>query len=86
MARAGYDPTVAKSVWQRYSGIGTRKHSDYYGLHPPPKGREQFLDKVLEKTSKIYNRHSAPKRTRNDRFPLLVPMNYEADAGRRSFV
>lgn len=56
MARAGYDPRVALSFWERMSKAGRKRHPEFLSTHPAPKTRIRNLKVYIQEALPYYKK------------------------------
>jgi len=59
MARAGYDPASAVSLWQKMDKLASNKTPAFLGTHPASADREKQLQRNIPKVFSLYE--AAPK-------------------------
>ena len=69
MARAGYDPHEALSLWERFAQLEQERPPEFLSTHPAPRGRLSDLGKLVGSAAQVYQ--SAPVRYgKGERIPL----------------
>ncbi|RLB76965.1 MAG: M48 family peptidase, partial [Deltaproteobacteria bacterium] len=56
MARAGYDPRVALSFWERMSKAGRKRPLEFLSTHPAPKTRIRNLKVYIQEALPYYKK------------------------------
>jgi len=59
MARAGYDPQAAVSLWQKMDKLSDKKTPAFLSTHPASADREQELKRAIPKVNALFE--AAPK-------------------------
>lgn len=60
MARAGYDPNAAISLWKKMAALGQGNSSDFMSTHPSSTTRTADLTALLPKVMPLYQAASKP--------------------------
>lgn len=67
MARAGFDPRAAVTLWQKMEAQGGSKSPGFMSTHPSPGGRAQILNRQAEQLIPEYQQARASGRAPNCR-------------------
>jgi predicted Zn-dependent protease len=54
MARAGYDPNAAVSLWQKMIAMETQQQPEFLSTHPSPAARIEGLKALVPKVMPLY--------------------------------
>jgi predicted Zn-dependent protease len=59
MAKAGFDPRAAVTLWQKMDAQGGSKPPAFLSTHPSPGGRAQALDRQAQQLLPVYQQARA---------------------------
>ncbi len=59
MAKAGYDPSAAIGLWQRFAALDGERPPEFLSTHPNPGTRQQDIQRWLPEAAKYFNAATA---------------------------